>query len=844
MSTGENLADAGFNVYRAGSSNGAILPTSNDLDPYMNYSIFLNENNNNNGGGGAGFATLQSGSSASDQDPAERWIDECLYKDYLFFVYDIKNDFPNTISPYKAKLNEDFSGQALKDMTEARAAGLKGPLVLSGWGFDIANNPVPSDTDNIRNFNTQLLSSRKNWKTGPVKLMWDEERKIWSGGLETLTGVVYEDDVEAPQSPTEPTTFRLKVLRKMDSTKGTTSSLAYSDPPEIINCYNRDPNFSMSAGDNSYLTVMRINYEWVPLAGGATVGDIVSFETQDPEEVCKQDTHIWWVSIGREGNADSPPITDPTEFPSGGPGNLEWNGFEPKKPERHADYCINKESENFDGKNAYRANTEVIYEGSSLDNVATTPGEGLNTHFWIMKTCYPSPGNAEATLEVCAGSELSTGDFFGLRDAMTNIDGVSPLLNETDETFARYFYFVVDGDETGIPESYPTMGAFAGTDEEFLSEHVYRIDINSTDPPSVVAQKIQSAFLGSDVPFTTSADCNTLKFNQIVAGLTGDQSNEGLSQLPDCMELSNFTEGEGFDPEAWAAANSGDLVKWINYESGSLTDVTFFEKNDAWSGSDGDWGGPNYSGDATIGSIYHWGWNEVYDTPNSLRLDDWEDMVEMLHDMSGYLNNHDYTQNEIINKITGEDPLTGKDWLSECEEENRKCDARSDFSSVIGRITQYPCGVTKVPDEICVVENDDGEWVVDTESSESEDCRGYIEIRDPMNAFLNNRFASDLRGRRGVAMYVWDYQPNGPCGDQPNYYDSNPTPNCYWMIIWMDMFEEIDLVSDVIIGTKSITIEKKKVDVWNYCDLDPNRVEGATCEYEEDGTDSGGSPAA
>jgi len=834
MVTGENLASAGFNVYRAGSSDGAILPTSNDLDPYMNYGIF----GNNTGGGVVGNTQQQ-------QNPVEQWIDDCVHKDYLFFVYDIQNSFPNTISPYKAKLNESFSGQALKDMTEARAAGLKGPLVLSGWGFDIANNPVPSDTDNIRNFNTQLLCNRKNWKTGPVKLMWDEERKIWSGGLETLTGVVYEDDVEAPQSPTQPTTFKLKVLRKVDAAKGTESSLDYADPPEVITCYNRDPNFSMSAGPNSYLTVMRINYEWVPLAGGATVGDIVSFETQEPEEECKQDTHIWWVSVQREGNANRPGITDPTEFPSGGPGNFDWNGFEPKKPERHADYCQNSGTQGFDGKNAWRANTEIIYEGESLDNVATTPGEGLNNHFWIMKTCYPSPGNAEATLEVCAGSELQTGHYFGIRDSYSNIDGVNPLINETDETFARYFYFVVDGDETGVPQfsDYPTSADFAGTPEEFMELHVKAIHINSDDPPSIVAQKIHYALYGSDIPFTSSADCGKVKITQSLSGLTGDQSNEGLSSLPSCMKLSNFAGGEGFDPEAWGAANSGNLVEWINYESDALTDGTFFPENDSWFGSDGDWAGPNY-GDATIGSIYHNGWNGTYQTPNSLRLDDWEDMVEMLHDMSSYLGNHDYTTNEIINKITGEDPLTGKPWLSECDEDNRKCEGRQDFSSIIGRITQYPCNVTEVPGEICVKENDEGQWEVDSESADSDDCRGYIQIQDPMGAFLNNRFAKDLRGRRGVAMYVWNYQPNGPCGDDPNYYDSHSNPNCYWMIIWMDMFEEIDLVSDVIIGTKSITIEKKKVDVWNYCDLDPHRIEGATCEYEEDGTDPGGSPAA
>jgi hypothetical protein len=153
------------------------------------------------------------------------------------------------------------------EIDEIRTVGLRGPLMLSGWGFDIAGNPAPSKSNDITKFNTDNINGspaafqREFWKTGPVNLMWDDERKVWSGGLDILSGIL-TSDISAPSSPTEPTTFTVNVLRKVNEEKG---SGALETGDEIITCYNRDPSLSQASGSNVFVMIIRINYEWTPL---------------------------------------------------------------------------------------------------------------------------------------------------------------------------------------------------------------------------------------------------------------------------------------------------------------------------------------------------------------------------------------------------------------------------------------------------------------------------------------------------------------------------------------------------------------------------------------------------
>jgi|688.fasta_scaffold807005_1 hypothetical protein len=147
-----------------------------------------------------------------------------------------------------------------KDIQEFRTMGFRGPMLMSGYGFDICDQPVPNDGDG--GFDKGVAKNRKLYKSGPVDLKWDDERKVWSGGLHIVEGLLISD-ITAPISARSPTTFNISVSRGKD----------WQDMGEIIECYNRDKSLSVVLnGREIYISVMRINYEWRPFYIGC--GDI------------------------------------------------------------------------------------------------------------------------------------------------------------------------------------------------------------------------------------------------------------------------------------------------------------------------------------------------------------------------------------------------------------------------------------------------------------------------------------------------------------------------------------------------------------------------------------------
>jgi hypothetical protein len=64
------------------------------------------------------------------------------------------------------------------------ATGLRGPLILSGWGYDIADRPVPGGLDGL---DADVPSNRGAWKSGPVDLkVWRCPDNMWCGCGEDL----------------------------------------------------------------------------------------------------------------------------------------------------------------------------------------------------------------------------------------------------------------------------------------------------------------------------------------------------------------------------------------------------------------------------------------------------------------------------------------------------------------------------------------------------------------------------------------------------------------------------------------------------------------------------------
>ena len=65
---------------------------------------------------------------------------------------------------------------------EYRSIGLRGPLVVVGWGYDVQGNPVPANPNDGSKFYDDHKKRQDLWKAGPVDLRWDDTRKVWVAG--------------------------------------------------------------------------------------------------------------------------------------------------------------------------------------------------------------------------------------------------------------------------------------------------------------------------------------------------------------------------------------------------------------------------------------------------------------------------------------------------------------------------------------------------------------------------------------------------------------------------------------------------------------------------------------
>lgn len=60
-----------------------------------------------------------------------------------------------------------------------RAFALRGPLMMTGWGYDLDGKPVPNDGNNEDLFSVGFLSKPHTWPCGPIDLRWDSNRQVW-----------------------------------------------------------------------------------------------------------------------------------------------------------------------------------------------------------------------------------------------------------------------------------------------------------------------------------------------------------------------------------------------------------------------------------------------------------------------------------------------------------------------------------------------------------------------------------------------------------------------------------------------------------------------------------------
>lgn len=185
-----------------------------------------------------------------------------------------KNDFisvysnAQTLSGYPQLDLKAFrlaDGGDKKTIHTVRINALRGPLILSGWGYGSDDMPVPNKghlwPDN-QSFSPETAHNRQKWKTGPVHLMWDDQRQVWHGGPRVVCGVVIGEIQKGDIC--NPSTFALKLLRNTKNiAKGGDLT---DDTEETIAVKNRDPSLEQAAMDNQiFCMAIKINYEWLPL---------------------------------------------------------------------------------------------------------------------------------------------------------------------------------------------------------------------------------------------------------------------------------------------------------------------------------------------------------------------------------------------------------------------------------------------------------------------------------------------------------------------------------------------------------------------------------------------------
>jgi hypothetical protein len=212
------------------------------------------------------------------QAPTDNYTENSKMPDALavnpYFTHD-KNDYNHTVMNDGEAENLDMKqlnvdaqarGETVSKLKSVQTMGFRGPMMLSGWGVSVDMKKVPYDTD-INEYHENVGTNRNLWKTGPIDLRWDEERKNWGAGFDFARGFL-KTDMTGAVSKTEPTTFKVDVYRNQDMTieasgiSKTVKDIKWKSTGEEITGINRTQSTG-SAGD--YIVLMRIDYEWGPI---------------------------------------------------------------------------------------------------------------------------------------------------------------------------------------------------------------------------------------------------------------------------------------------------------------------------------------------------------------------------------------------------------------------------------------------------------------------------------------------------------------------------------------------------------------------------------------------------
>jgi len=80
---------------------------------------------------------------------------------------------------YGNSIGKDGLGPLTEEPSNIRPMGLRGPVVIVGWGYDTEGSPVPAAPEDPCKFETDWLVKPDKWKAGPLDVRWDDCKKMW-----------------------------------------------------------------------------------------------------------------------------------------------------------------------------------------------------------------------------------------------------------------------------------------------------------------------------------------------------------------------------------------------------------------------------------------------------------------------------------------------------------------------------------------------------------------------------------------------------------------------------------------------------------------------------------------
>ena len=146
-------------------------------------------------------------------------------------------------APIDYNFEKDYFVRQRAETSGVRSIGFRSPLILSGWGYDTAGNPVPKSGEVLH---PEATYNPNVWKTGPLDARWDNDRKVWAAG--GGTSAFYLSKVTNVYNPTsfsfevDRSRTRDQYTRNAPTTRRPFNSSEALYDPEYVAYYNNPEN--------------------------------------------------------------------------------------------------------------------------------------------------------------------------------------------------------------------------------------------------------------------------------------------------------------------------------------------------------------------------------------------------------------------------------------------------------------------------------------------------------------------------------------------------------------------------------------------------------------------------